>query len=98
MDAASSSASYNSLYPGRLATSPGRLYLWGKCGGKGGRSLPVKASAVDRAGDCIYPAPCNAPKDARAPIFLKASVDVGPFAALDCHGRCWAWSGWGSER
>ena len=73
------------LYPGRLAPSPGHLFAWGKAGGKGGNALPVAASAVDKAGDCIYPAPCKVPKGTGA-VFLKASVDVGPFCAL-CLGH-----------
>ena len=87
------------LYPGRLASSAGRLFAWGKAGGKGGDALPVPAAAIDKAGDCIYPAACQIAKESGArsggtSIFLKASVDVGPFCALDRCGRVWAWSGW----
>ena len=85
------------LYPGRLAPSPGQLFAWGKAGGKGGNALPVAASAVDKAGDCIYPAPVKVPKGTGA-VFLKASVDVGPFCALDSSGGVWVWSGWSPER
>ena len=84
------------LYPGRHAPSPGRLYGWGKVGGKAGSAMPVPASAVDKAGDCIYPAPLQLPKGTGA-VFLKASVDVGPMCALDSAGGVWAWSGWASE-
>ena len=62
-----------------------------------GRALPVAASAVDKAGDCIFPAPLQVPKGTGA-VFLKASVDVGPMCALDSSGGVWAWSGWGTER
>lgn len=84
------------LYPGRLAPQPGRLFAWGKTGGKGGNALPVPPSAVDKAGDCVFPAPCQFPKGTGA-VILKASVDVGPFCALDAAGRVWAWSGWAKE-
>lgn len=84
------------LYPGRHAPSPGWLYGWGKVGGKGGKALPVAVGAVDKAGDCIYPARCQLPKSVGA-VFLKASVDVGPMCALDCSGGVWVWSGWGDR-
>ena len=84
------------LYPGRLSPQPGRLFAWGKTGGKGGNALPVPPAAVDKAGDCVFPAQCQLPKGTGA-VFIKASVDVGPFCALDATGRAWAWSGWAQK-
>ena len=78
------------------APTPGHLYAWGKVGGKGGHALPVTKASVDREGDCIFPARCSTAKGAGA-IFVKTSVDVGPFCALDCAGRVWVWHGWSSD-
>eukprot|EP01047_Picozoa_sp_COSAG01_P016429 COSAG01_NODE_842_length_13174_cov_44.463250_2_plen_243_part_00 len=84
------------IYPGRMAVDPGGglLWAWGKVGGEGGGALPVPTRAVDRAGDCIYPVPCVIPRQHR---FLKASVDTGPFVALDTAGGVWAWHGWSNK-
>ena len=74
------------LFPGRLAAAPGHIYAWGKVGGKGGDALPVAKSAVDAEGDCCFPARCVMPKGTGA-RFVKTSVDLGPFCALDCTGQ-----------
>ena len=68
----------------------------GKAGGKGGNALPVTTAAIDTDGDCVYPARCMVPKGTGA-IFVKTSVDLGPFCALDCTGRVWAWHGWSAD-
>ena len=86
-----------SLFPGRIAAAPGHIYVWGKVGGKVGAALPVPETAVDAEGDCVFPARCIMPKGTGA-IFVKTSVDVGPFCALDCMGRVWAWDGWKSDK
>ena len=85
------------LFPSRIALTPGEIYAWGKVGGKGGHALPVSGTAVDRDGDCMFPARCAMPKGTGA-IFVKTCVDVGPFCALDCTGRVWAWHGWNSDQ
>lgn len=79
------------LFAGRWAASPGRLFAWGKAGGKGGNALPVAADRIDKSGDCCFPAPCREVPGR----FVKASVDVGPFVALDGGGMVYGWSGWG---
>eukprot|EP01051_Picozoa_sp_SAG22_P001319 SAG22_NODE_50_length_24611_cov_74.139687_12_plen_257_part_00 len=61
------------LFAGRWATSPGRLFAWGKAGGKGGNALPVAADRIDRSGDCCFPAPCRV-VPSRTQAFVKASV------------------------
>eukprot|EP00929_Paragymnodinium_shiwhaense_P087840 TRINITY_DN47992_c0_g1_i1.p1 TRINITY_DN47992_c0_g1~~TRINITY_DN47992_c0_g1_i1.p1 ORF type:complete len:547 (+),score=57.21 TRINITY_DN47992_c0_g1_i1:72-1712(+) len=85
----------SALFPGRMASKPGKLMAWGKVGGKGGNAIPVPKKAVDTAGDCVYPAPC-ALSD-KAALFIKASVDMGPFCALDTTGCVWAWNGWSKD-
>eukprot|EP01065_Artemidia_motanka_P041309 TRINITY_DN5332_c3_g2_i1.p1 TRINITY_DN5332_c3_g2~~TRINITY_DN5332_c3_g2_i1.p1 ORF type:complete len:576 (+),score=104.14 TRINITY_DN5332_c3_g2_i1:48-1730(+) len=73
---------------------PGRLYAWGKAGGKGGNALPVPEAFVDAAGDCVYPAPVQFPgcKAGREPRFVRASADQGMFSALSRDGELWGWT------
>jgi hypothetical protein len=70
----------------------GVLYGWGM---SKGQSLPVAASAIDKDGDCVYPAKLLLPETAHGLRFVKIAADMGIFAALDLHGGLWIW---GSER
>ena len=82
-------AELRSLYPRHFSSAPGRLFAWGSA--RPAETLPVAASAIDKSGDVAYPAECVAFPEKKL-RFLKASVDMAPFAALDSSDRLWCWS------
>ena len=72
----------------------GYLYGWGMA--KNG-CLPVSRTAIDKSGDCCFPARIQFDKGvaSKTTKFITISADIGIFAAIDTENNLY---GWGTER